>query len=174
MKGTFVVLLMTAIAALLVIPAAAKDEVRSSDLAGIQKRLEALEKLDLDSAGKGDEHAGVEGKEEHERPFPFKVSGEMRVREDDPAKPALRRERQRLGQRARVQRRLAVDDEGRHPIAGRGPAVGSEHPDRESFSGRHAARIVREKNQTADGRWQTAEGRFDGLVSAVCLLPTAF
>ena len=54
---------------------------------------------------------------------------EVSVRQDDAADAALRRRRQGLRQAARVERGFAVDQEGRHPAAGRGTSVGPEGPD---------------------------------------------
>ena len=54
---------------------------------------------------------------------------EVGVRQHDAPDAPLRGERQRLGQRTGVQRRLAVEQERRHPVAGRRAAVGPERAD---------------------------------------------
>ena len=56
---------------------------------------------------------------------------EVRVRQEDAPDPALRGERKRVGDRAGVEGRLAVDQKRRQAIPGRGSPVGAERPDGE-------------------------------------------
>mgnify|MGYP003694776255 CR=1 FL=1 len=51
-------------------------------------------------------------------------------------------ERQGVSQAAGVERGLAVQQEGRQPVAGRRPAVRTEGPDRERCCRGHASRIL--------------------------------
>ncbi len=54
---------------------------------------------------------------------------QVRVRQDDPPDPPLRRQGKRFRQGPGVQRRVAVDQERRHAVPGRGTAEGPEDAD---------------------------------------------
>jgi len=81
MKGLATVVLLAAVVVCWSQPAAAQD---GGDPHKIQQRLEALEKLNLDRGAQGEEHEDPEhgSKDEGMKGIPFKLSGEMRVREE--------------------------------------------------------------------------------------------